>query len=183
MQSKQLLQELSTLTRQIIAQAENLQQAKPELLSRQPGPGSWSALECLEHLNLYADFYIPQIARSIQQSNTRPEAEFNSGWLGNYFAESMMPKQQLNRMKTFANKNPLNAPLDKEVITRFIAGQHQLLQLLEQAGQVSLNKVKISTSIASFIRIRLGDTLRFVIYHNQRHLLQAQRALAAAQQH
>ena len=87
----------------------------------------------------------------------------------------MLPKEKLNKMKTFKDKNPLNAKLDKSVIDRFINQQIKLLDLLNQSRNVSLNKVKIKTSISSFIKLRLGDTFQFFINHIIRHLSQIDR--------
>lgn len=84
----------------------------------------------------------------------------------------MLPKAQLNKMKTFKDKNPLNANLGKTVIDKFIHQQIKLIDLLTQSRKVSLNKVKIQTSISSFIKIKLGDTFQFIINHNIRHLKQ-----------
>ncbi len=55
---------------------------------------SWSILECLEHLNLYGDFYIPEIKNRIESSKTLPKENFKSRILGNYFAKSMLPKEK-----------------------------------------------------------------------------------------
>ncbi|MNY06764.1 DinB superfamily protein [compost metagenome] len=76
-------------------------------------------------------------------------------------------------MKTFQNMNPLNSQLDKRVIDEFVDQQNELLRLLETSRKVSLNKTRTSISISKWIRLKLGDTLRFVIYHNQRHMAQA----------
>lgn len=78
-------------------------------------------------------------------------------------------------MKTFQNMNPLNSKLDKKVIDEFINQQESLLRLLEESRKVSLNKTRTAISISKLIKLKLGDTFRFVIYHNQRHMVQAQR--------
>ncbi|MGA4923361.1 hypothetical protein, partial [Bacillus subtilis] len=77
--------------------------------------------ECLEHLNLYAKFYLPEIENAIQKTKSKRQEEFKSGFWGNYFAKSMLPKEKLNKMKTAKDKNPLNSKLDKNVIENFIA--------------------------------------------------------------
>ena len=84
----------------------------------------------------------------------------------------MLPKEKLNKMKTFKSKNPLNSALDKSVIDRFTTQQIKLLDLLNQSRKVSLNKVKIKTSISSLISLKLGDTFQFLINHMIRHLNQ-----------
>jgi hypothetical protein len=52
------------------------------------------------------------------------------------------------------------------------------LNLLEQGKKVDLTRTRTSISISSLIKLRLGDTLRVVIYHNQRHLAQVRRILS-----
>lgn len=146
MQSEELIQTLLEQTRQIINQAEKLKPYALNTLTWKENEISWSILECLEHLNLYGDFYLPQIENKIKKSTTKTDLEFKSGILGNYFAKSMLPKEKLNKMKTFKDKNPLNADLDRVVIDRFINQQIKLLDLLNQSRNVSLNKVKIQIS-------------------------------------
>lgn len=166
-------------TRQIINRVEKLKTYDLRVLTWKENETSWSILECLEHLNLYGDFYLPQIEGSIKKSDIQPELEFKSGFLGNYFAESMLPKEKLNKMKTFKDKNPLNADLDKAVIQTFIDQQLQLLELLNQSRTVSLNKVKIPTSISALLKLKLGDTFQFFINHILRHLSQIERIQTA----
>lgn len=179
MQSEKLTQMLLEQSRQIINQAEKLQSYDLNTLTWKENEISWSILECLEHLNLYGDFYLPQIEKEIKNSTTKTDLEFKSGVLGNYFAKSMLPKEKLNKMKTFKDKNPLNAQLDKSVIDRFINQQIKLLELLNQSRNVSLNKVKINTSISNLIKLKLGDTFQFFINHIIRHLNQIDRIQVA----
>nr|WP_314491891.1 DinB family protein [uncultured Chryseobacterium sp.] len=172
MQTEILIQSLTEQTTQIIKQVEKLKNYDLDTLTWKENKTSWSILECLEHLNLYGEFYLPQIERKIKGSNSKSEVEFKSGFLGNYFAKSMLPKEQLNKMKTFKDKNPLNAKLDKAVIDKSLNQQIKLLDLLSQSRNVSLNKVKIQTSISSLIKLKLGDTFQFFINHIIRHLKQ-----------
>jgi len=175
MQSENLIQSLLEQTRQIINQVEKLKNFELHTLTWKEDKTSWSILECLEHLNLYGDFYLSQMENKIKNSTTKTDLEFKSGMLGNYFAKSMLPKEKLNKMKTFKNKNPLNTNLDKSVIDKFINQQLKLLELLNQSRNVSLNKVKIQTSISSLIKLKLGDTFQFFNNHIIRHLKQIDR--------
>ncbi|WP_294676943.1 DinB family protein [uncultured Fluviicola sp.] len=194
-QTEVLITDLMNRTKQLILEAEALKEKSEEQLNYKQHSESWSVLECLEHLNLYGRFYLPEIEKRIaafplrracpdRNSSGGTEGEdvkhcfdpvFKSGWLGNYFANSMLPKQKLNNMKTFKNMNPLNSKLDKKVIDEFISQQEQMLRLLEESRKISLNKTRTAISISKLIKLKLGDTFRFVIYHNQRHMVQAQR--------
>lgn len=172
MQSEQFIQQRIEQTRQAINYVEKLKNYDLRTLTWRENETAWNMLECLAHLNLYGDFYLPQIEAKIKNSNTQTEPAFKSGLLGNYFAKSMLPKEKLNKMNTFKYKNPLNAKLDKDVIDKFILQEMHLLDLLSQARNVSLNKVKISTSISSLLRLNLGDTFQFFVNHILRHLNQ-----------
>jgi len=73
--------------------------------------------------------------------------------------------------------NPNGSQLDASVLAIFIADQQALLAILEKAKVVDLKRTKTAISITKFLKLRLGDTLRVVIYHNERHLAQAIRAV------
>lgn len=178
--SEKLIDDLVNRTHKILNKAEELKTLQEKSLQWRPAPESWSVLECLEHLNLYGRYYLPEINKCINASkSSQPGHIFKSGWLGNYFANSMLPKEKLNTMKTFKNMNPIHSDLNKNVIDEFISQQRQILNVLEKCRKIDLNKTKTSISISNLIKLKLGDTLRVVIYHNQRHMVQAHKVLSA----
>lgn len=181
MSSADLIADLTNRTKQILRGAQELKTKSLKELNAKDSPDSWSALECIEHLNLYGDFYLPEIEMRIRESGYAPQKIFTSRLLGDYFAESMLPKKKMRKMKTFRDKDPAGSRLDKEVLTKFIEDQHTLLDLLKEAEKVSLNKTRTSISISKWLKLKLGDTLRILVYHNQRHLKQAKRALRAVE--
>mgnify|MGYP001059684512 FL=1 len=89
----------------------------------------------------------------------------------------MLPGEAMKPMKTFVSMDPAGNSLDKQVLHAFIRQQDRLLELLAQAATVNLKNTKTAISITRLIRLRLGDTFRFVIYHNHRHIVQAQRLI------
>lgn len=171
-QSETLTLDLIETTRQNLNFAELLKKKTDTELNWKQNSESWSILECLEHLNLYGHFYIPEIEKTILNSKHKSEKEFKSGILGNYFAESMLPKQKLNKMKTFKDKNPINSKLDRKVIDEFINQQIKTIDLLNKSKSVNLNKNKVKITLTKWIKLKLGDTFRFVINHNIRHIKQ-----------
>ena len=173
----QLLEELKDRTRNHLQYAQTLLLKPENELNFRISTDSWSALECLEHLNRYGDFYIPEISHRISSSTTSPQATFKPGILGNYFAKSMLPKEKLNKMKTLKAMNPIHSQLNKDVLNEFVKQQQLLLELLEKAQHIDLEKTKTAISISKLITLKLGDTFRFVIYHNARHIAQVERIL------
>lgn len=181
-EAKQILSELVEEVKVIRAHGEALESYSDAELNFRTTSESWSILECLEHLNLYGDFYLPEIQSAIEASRHQAEKVFKSGMMGNYFANSMLPKEKLNKMKTFKDKNPLHSKLDRAVVQRFIRQQEALLDLLEQASKVSLNRTKTGISISRMMRLKLGDTFRFLINHEIRHMAQIKRLQEVLQQ-
>ncbi|WP_339713694.1 DinB family protein [uncultured Kriegella sp.] len=175
--SKELLADLIERTENCMTEAENLYTKSKEELNYKSSPHTWSILECIEHLNRYGDFYLPEIANRMAKSSALPAVNFYAGLLGDYFAKSMLPKEKPNKMKTFKDKNPNGLSLNKTSIERFLSQQKTLLELLHRAKGVNLNKTKTAISISKFIKLRLGDTFRVVVYHNQRHLVQVNNVL------
>lgn len=178
-----LLADLATRTRANLDAARQFEGLSDQVLNYKTSPDSWSILECIEHLNRYGDFYLPEINRRLAAAplvaapKTPANNLFKSGWLGNYFAENMLPKEKLNKMKTFKKMNPAGSRLSRKVLQKFIEQQQQILDLLARASQADLSRTKTYISISKLIKLRLGDALRVVIYHNQRHILQAQKVL------
>lgn len=181
MKSEILIDELKGITKENIHAVESFRGLTDHTLTFKLSEKSWSILECVEHLNYYGRFYIPEIKSHTEKSNFGSSSTFKSGCLGNYFAQSMLPKKKLNKMKTFKSMNPMNSALDRKVLDEFINQQTQMLELLSQAQHVHLTKVKTSITISKWIKLRLGDTFRIVVYHNLRHIVQAKSIMEAIQ--
>lgn len=172
--TNEFLEELKKKTIILQSDLEILADHSIEDLNKRATPESWSALECIAHLNIYGDFYIPEIQKNIQGSAYKSPAKLvKGGLLGNYFVKMVGPLENSKKMKTLASSNPIGSKLDFSTLVKFKAQQEELLQLLEQAKNVDLNKTKTSISIAKWVKIRLGDAFRVVIFHNQRHMIQA----------
>lgn len=175
--SHELIAGLLQATHKNIAFAKSLQSLPYSVLIKRPAANAWNIPECLEHLNIYGNYYLPEIEQAMAKSHTAGTETFKSGWLGNYFAQSMLPKDKPGKMKALKSMNPIHRTIDSRVIDTFIQQQYRLLELLELSQHKNLNTIKIRISIARFIKIRLGDTFRFLVNHNIRHIEQAGRIL------
>lgn len=182
MKTVDFLSELTSITENIIETAET--KILPVALSRQNfkiNEKSWNALECLEHLNLYGSFYIPEFKKGLRKAaveNPKVKATFNSGWVGNYLADMMKITRQgeIKKYSTFKSKNPIYTSLLPNVAERFLAQQHETKTILQQAHTADLD-IKIPITLP-LIKLKFGDALRFFVYHNERHVVQALRALS-----
>lgn len=181
-----LLETLREQTRAIILQAEQLNNIPAAILEENPSPQKWSVAQILEHLNIYCRYYLDAIEKNLHHSPTIPAAGFKPGWLGNYFTKMMQPAGNgsiTKKMKAPANALPASKPDAMEMLHEFIRYQHQLLNLLQIAKEHNINKSRIPISIARIITLKLGDTFRFVIAHQQRHFIQIGNIVAMATSH
>lgn len=175
-----LLDQLAADTRRVLLEAEGLKVATGARLNTQPAPGSWSAAQVLEHLNVYCRYYIPAIEQAVSEAPKSAKPAFKTGWLGDYFAKLMQvdSKGAVKRKMTSPKMAVPGERLDAQaVLDEFIGHQHQLLNLLNIAESVDLAGARVPVSIAPFIRLKLGDTLRFFIAHEVRHMGQWKRAV------
>ncbi len=109
-----------------------------------------------------------------------PNTDFTPGWLGNYFTKLMKPNESntiSKKMKAPKNAIPSAQPNIKVVLEEFIHHQHHLINLLQIAKRANLDYISIPTSLSRFISLKLGDTFRFFIAHEQRHFVQIESVL------
>lgn len=177
MQTEKLIQSLINQSKEITIRVETLKELDIQKLSWKRNAETWSILECLEHLNRYSDFYLPQIQFEIQHAVPGQAGKIKSGLLGGYFVKSMIPKEKLNKMKTMKPMNPLNSTLSLQVVEKFLENQKSKIELLEKSKNYNLNGIKILTSLSKFIKMNLGDTFQFLINHEIRHLKQIENIL------
>lgn len=181
-QVKQLIDSLQQDVRSTLAAMEDIKALPDDVLLRQPEAGKWSIAQVLEHLNGYSRFYLTAIENSLRNADRSSKSDFKSGWFGNYFTNMMQPKAD----GTIGNK--MSAPKEynfspdldvQRVVKEFLAGQQQLLALLDKARTADMGKLRVPISISKLIKLKLGDTFRFLIAHQLRHFLQIERTKAA----
>ncbi|SHE99419.1 DinB superfamily protein [Arenibacter palladensis] len=179
MNQETLLKELIQLTIKNMEVAKDLKNYNLTVLNWKKNSNSWSTLQCIEHLNLYGEFYLPEIEESILKNKFQAESFFKSGFIGNRLAKSMFPGDKMRKTKTSKSMYPSDKKLNNDILEIFVNQQEQLLKLLDLAKNVSLNRNRVSISMAKCIKLKLGDVLKVIIYHNRRHIVQASKALQA----
>lgn len=173
--SSQLIEDLLVITTNSTETVQKLKELKIDEMNKKNAPNKWSILECIEHLNLYGSFYLPAIERAILSKKTVSNPGiFKSGIIGDYFVNLIKIKpDKVKKMSTAKSMNPFGQSLTITTIDRFLKQQEQLKVLLNQAKYVDMTRAKTPVSISKFIKLRLGDTLRFMVYHIERHVAQA----------
>ncbi len=180
--SIELIEQLQADVRQLILTTGYLKSEDHQALVRQPAPGKWSVAQVLEHLNSYGRYYLPAIEKSMEHGDYPAAEWFKAGWLGNYFTRIMRPGADgkiANKMRAPGNHRPTET-LDADTgINTFLDQQHRLLNLLEEAKGKSIGRIRTPISISRFIKLKTGDTFRFLVAHEQRHFVQITNTLVA----
>ena len=180
MLQNEIIKDLESRITKIIDWAESLRQTEKSKLATKPSEAGWSALECIDHLNRYSDFYIPVFTKAIDKARIKTSEDYKAGWLGNKMAEDILPQngKLKSTMKTFKSKNPVLDGVNPQALEIFIDQQKALKEIIGKANQIDLSSLRVATTIP-LLRLKIGDALRFFIFHEVRHIEQAKRALKA----
>ena len=175
--SKELIADLERQVQQLIEQVGKLTALDEQTLNLPAAPGKWSAAQHVAHLNSYNRYYLPEIAKALQRGRDRRLAAspvFRTGFFGNYFTKMMEPPVKGGKWKKYkapADHVPPPVLNGQEVLREFLEGSERLRDFLQQASRTNMNRLKLPISISRFIRLRLGDVLRFLIAHQRRHFV------------
>jgi hypothetical protein len=179
MTTKELIDSVTALTQENIEKINKaVKKLSPNQLNWVPNPGIWSVAQVLAHLNEYGNYYHPTITKKLEVTRfTSTKEAFISSPLGRSAWKSMQlgkannVKRKFNAPKEY---NPLIHPsiMKGNEFETFIAQQNDFLSIIEKAKNVNIRRVKVPISISKIIRLRLGDALLFITYHNQRHVQQ-----------
>jgi len=185
MKSTALLSDVKRITHENLALTKkHFMELSTEQLNWKKDNQSWSINQVFAHLNAYAAYYNPTFLDKINTTTFKEPTElFHSSPLGKSAWGSMKLGNANNVKRKFkAPKlyNPTtNLSIDlSETIKTFMEDQRDLLSIIEKSFEVNIRRIKIPTSISKLIRLRLGDALYFVVYHNERHMQQALSILA-----
>jgi hypothetical protein len=176
---QELLQRLEGRVESHISDTLKLFQNRDEAFLNSPSvSGGWSIAQCLEHLNSYGAYYLPEIREQVEKTaNHHEKQNFQSGWLGAYFTKMMEPETGKGKYQAFKGHIPPSDLDAAKTVAEFLRQQEDLLLLLRDAAGKDLEAIKIPVSILPFIRLRAGDVFQFIIAHNERHMQQAKKNL------
>ncbi len=172
------LAELIAIQHDTLRFGDSLTAQTPAALNARPAEKAWSALECLEHLDRYADHYLPLLEAKAVLAKTRTKGTYKPGLIGKRFALALHPALRKKTLRSPKRMNTLGAPLDAEaVVVAFRQNQQAYLRVLERLEGRDLHGNRIPVSAFPIVKLSLGDMLHTLVWHNARHVLQAGEAV------
>jgi len=135
-------------------------------------------MECLAHLNDYADMYLDKIEVRAAQAPPRKSNSYRPGILGKYLALSLHPNNRSKKIKSPAATNHLHASLPSDVAHTFQQNLQRYAEVIDQLNDKSLRGSRVPFSLTPLVRFHLGDILTCMVWHNARHIDQAREAIS-----
>lgn len=151
------------------------------LFTVRPTHSSWSASECLAHLSISTELFLPVLREAIDDakkqklvSNKPPKMDV-LGRILQWFLEPPIRR----RVKTTAPFVPRGVRAKAEAFGEFASLQERLVEVMEASRGLNLSKVRIRSPFDKRVRYNAFSAFRIVVAHQRRHLWQAEQAVAA----
>ncbi len=149
-----------------------------EQLVRRPQPAKWSIAECLSHLNQTAAVVQPKIAAAIEHGKSEKafaKGPFAPGAMGRlliWIAEPP-PKFRIRAPREIAPQVAHGDP--SPLVADFMKVQDEWARLIHECDGLDQNKLKIASPFRGLPRLRLAAPIPWMMAHQRRHLLQAEK--------
>lgn len=156
-----------------------------DVLTTPPQPGQWSATQCLDHLNTAGWLLLERLEPALQDAvehGPHGTPPFRYGLISRWFARLMDPKRSLS-IPAPPSYTP-DAPSTlrpSETVQAFVRLQDAFADCLFHAESVDLRAVRVGAPAFPLVRLSAGAWVEATLAHEERHLKQAQEAIAAVQ--
>ncbi|MBX3009438.1 MAG: DinB family protein [Melioribacteraceae bacterium] len=150
-----------------------------EQFNKKPNEDSWSAAECIAHLNLIAHGYTKYFPVELNTRKELPnlsDKQYQTRILAGIFISKMMPESKL-KLHTPSEYQAAESELPKSIVVDFQTIQDQFIHLLKRTEFIELKARSVRSPVASFLKFQLGELFILHIGHQKRHLNQAKNAI------
>jgi hypothetical protein len=166
------MDELTAADQRAIAVARGL---TPEQLNWKSDPGQWSVGQCLEHLHVSNEVYLPPISKALTGRSRAVVQDITPGWFARWFMgryiEPSPSTAKLRAPKTIAPA----ARVDPLILDRLLESNRGARELVRRAGDYDVNRIRFRNPFIPVIYFTVGTGLQLISAHQRRHLLQAER--------
>ena len=151
------------------------------LFTVRPSLTQWSAAECVAHLSISTEMFLPVLRRAIddtRQSGASAAEDPKMDVLGRILRWFLEPPVR-SRMKTKPAFVPKSTRAKGEAFAEFGSAQTQLTALLRSSRDLPVGKVKVVSPFNKRVKYNVYSAFLIVAAHQRRHLWQAEQAVAA----
>ena len=152
--------------------------------SKRPGPGKWSAAECVEHLNLTSRAYLALLPDAIVRARKKGgprKKHYRRDALGWFMSMMIGPLRHVGKfrvvpIKTTPKFEPKRRRSRKEIMSDFVKLQAELAAVVRSGDGLPLDEVKIVSPFGGRMKYSAYSALVIVARHQHRHIDQAEAA-------
>ena len=153
----------------------------PEQLNWKPSPERWSVAQCFDHLLTTNKGYFPPVEGVI--AGVKPtfwqRMPVLPGLAGKLLIKSLDPKST-RKIKAPQKFQPAQSDISASVLDDFVDQQARIVEKMKATEHLDLEKIVITSPVASAITYSLMDAYRIIVVHEQRHFDQARRVTQEA---
>ncbi len=148
-----------------------------EELNWKPSADSWSAAECLQHLVTTDKYYLKEFRQIIEWGKKAQNTQIHKPTYAGKFIFKAVNPETMRKVKTAAAFDPLKSGVSETVIDDYRNSLEKIASFTEKLHGTDLNKNKIRSPFAKFLKYNLGDSLLIIYNHDKRHFEQIGRVL------
>jgi hypothetical protein len=145
-------------------------------------PDRWSVSECIAHLNLTSEAYIPRMQKAISEAKQLPamtRAKYRRDLKGWLLAKMVGPLpriggKRIGRVSTTAAFVPTSTDAPGVLVATFAKHQLELLRMLGESNGLQIDKVSIVSPFGEKVRYDCYSAFTILPRHQERHLQQAE---------
>lgn len=145
-----------------------------EQLNWKPSPGRWSVGQCLEHLCIANEAYLPPISAALKDKPDSPVEQIAPGWFGRWFIRSFIEPTPDTRRVSAPRKIRPTSRVGLSVLDRFVADNQAYRDLILSVRYKNVNQIRFWNPFVTGLRFTVGTGFQIIVSHERRHLLQAQ---------
>lgn len=162
---------IDTATTQFISLTENQ-------INWKPYEKKWSVGECLDHLVVTHKLYNSKIKelQPLFKDSDEGSFEFKHTFSGRMILKYVDPNST-TKAKTFKVFKPSLREINTNIIGSFCEEVETMISFAEKLRGVDLTKIKISSPVTKLLRMNVGDVLLINLYHDKRHINQAEKIM------
>jgi hypothetical protein len=148
--------------------------------ARRPAADRWSAIECVQHLNLTAEATLPRVRQGLDEARRRggrPAVTYRRDPLGWLIWRSLRQPGRF-KSKTGAAFVPHADRPAADILAEFTRLQADHVACVRESDGLPIDRVRIPSPFNEHIRYNVYACLTILAVHQHRHLWQAEEAAA-----
>jgi len=143
-----------------------------------PSEEKWSIGECIDHLVVTHKLYNSKIKELQPLFDKFGEGSFmfKHTFSGRMILKYVDPNST-SKSKTFKVFKPSMSNINTSIIRSFYEEVETMISFAGKLHGADLTKLKISSPVTKLLRMNVGDALLINLYHDKRHLNQAEKII------